>query len=275
MNEISPGYFGTMRIPLLLGRDFQWNDTTASGLKIILSQSAAKLLFPGRSAIGQTLSDGGKNSYLVIAVVGDTRYQSIHDNPPPEAYFAMTQTRAHKPSYTAAVRVNGSATPLAAAARQLAAKMAPDIPAPVMTNMTSTIDASIGAERMMAMLAVFFAVSALLVTGIGLYGTLAYATARRTSEIGIRIALGARRMQVIAMVFRENAWIALSGSALGLCIAYFAARALASFLYNTSARDPWVLIGSVAALTLIASAASLIPAIRAARIEPITALRTE
>ena len=211
----------------------------------------------------------------MIAVVGDTRYSSIQDTPPAEGYVAITQSEEHKPSYMTVIRSAGPAAPLAAATRALVARMAPDIPAPVMTTMDSTIDASIGAERMMATLAVFFAVSALLVTGIGLYGTLAYATARRTSEIGIRIALGAQRLRVVTMIFRENAWVAICGSALGLAIALFASRVLASFLYNTSVRDPWVLVGSVAALTLIASAASLIPAIRAASVDPIKALRAE
>jgi ABC-type antimicrobial peptide transport system permease subunit len=128
---------------------------------------------------------------------------------------------------------------------------------------------------MMAMLAVFFAGCALLVTAIGLYGTLAYATARRTSEIGIRMALGARRAQVVGLVFRENAWVAAGGSLAGLAVALLASRALASFLYGTSVHDPWVLVGSVAALTLIASAASLVPALRAAQIDPMQALRAE
>jgi ABC-type antimicrobial peptide transport system permease subunit len=171
--------------------------------------------------------------------------------------------------------MEGSAVPLAVAARPLAAKMAPEIPAPVMTTMTSELDASISLERMMAMLAVFFAGCALLVTAIGLYGTLAYATARRTSEIGIRMALGAQRAQVVGMVFRENAWTAAGGSVVGLAVAWLASRALASFLYGTSAHDPWVLLGSVAALASIASAASLVPALRAARIEPMAALRAE
>jgi ABC-type antimicrobial peptide transport system permease subunit len=127
----------------------------------------------------------------------------------------------------------------------------------------------------MALLAVFFAVCALLVTAIGLYGTLAYATARRTSEIVIPMALGAQRAQVVGMVFRENAWVAASGSLAGLVIALVAARALGSLLYGTSVHDPWVLAGSVAVLTLIASAASLVPALRAARIDPMRALRTE
>ena len=127
----------------------------------------------------------------------------------------------------------------------------------------------------MAMLAVFFACCALLVTAIGLYGTLAYATARRTSEIGIRIALGASRKQVVCLVFRENAWIAAGGSLLGLIIALLVTRTLTSFLYSTSSHDPWVLLGSVAALVFVASVASLLPAVRAARLDPMEALRTE
>jgi len=275
MNAISPDFFQTMRIPILTGRDYLWNETRASGLKIILNQSAAKTFFPNGNALGQIVRDHDNAPYEVVAVVGDARYRSVQEPPPVEVYLPITQSESHKPSYTAVIRTEGAAAPLASAARALVARMAPDVPAPVMTTMSSQIDNSIGAERMMAMLAVFFAVSALLVTAIGLYGTLAYATARRTSEIGIRMALGAQRLQVVAMVFRENAWVAVCGSVLGLAIALFAARALASFLYNTSARDPWVLVGSVAALALIASAASLIPAVRAARIEPITALRAE
>jgi ABC-type antimicrobial peptide transport system permease subunit len=187
----------------------------------------------------------------------------------------ITQSENKKPTYIAVVRLDGPAAPLADAARILTARMAPDIPAPVMTTMSTVLDASISSERMMAMLAVFFAGCALLVTAIGLYGTLAYATARRTSEIGIRMALGARRAQVVGLVFRENAWVAAGGSLAGLAIALLASRALASFLYGTSAHDPWVLVGSVAAFTLIASAASLVPALRAARIDPMQALRAE
>ncbi len=273
-NEISPDYFATLRIPFLAGRDFAWNDTAATGNKIVLNRTAVRIFFPGANAIGQTMYDG-KTPYQVIGVVGDAVYASIHRAPPAQVYFPITQDSDLSPYIFAVIRYQGSPTALADAARHLAVKMLPEIPAPVMTTMSGDIDNWLGSERMMAMLAVFFAACALLVTAIGLYGTLAYTTARRTSEIGIRIALGAQRRQVVVMVFRENAWVALCGSLLGLAIALFAARALASFLYGVSARDPWVLISSVAVLALIASAASLIPAIRAARIEPITALRAE
>ena len=277
MNVISPSLFSTMGIPILSGRDFAWSDTTASGLKIILNQGAASLLFPGRNAVGQTVTIDKKN-YLVIAVVGDIHYTSLRRSAPAGAYLPFTQISQgdeHKPDYTAVVRIEGSAAPLAAAARQIAAKMAPDVPAPVITAMSADIDGTIASERIMASLAIFFAICALLVTAIGLYGTLAYTTARRTSEIGIRIALGAQRVQVVGLVFRENALIAATGSLIGLIVALLAARSLASFLYSTSAQNPGVMLGSVAALFAIASAASLVPAIRAARIEPITALRAD
>jgi ABC-type antimicrobial peptide transport system permease subunit len=151
----------------------------------------------------------------------------------------------------------------------------PGIPAPVLTPMSVTVDDSLSAERTMALLAVFFAVCALTVTAVGLYGTLAYTTARRTNEIGIRMALGARRTQVVAMVFLQNAGVALAGTAMGLTAALFASRALSSFLYGITARDPWVFAGSILALALIASAASLLPALRSARINPMTAIRCE
>src|SRR5262249_447826 len=148
----------------------------------------------------------------------------------------------------------------------------PDIPPPIMISFEDQINNSIASERMMVILAIYFAGCALLVTAIGLYGTLAYATARRTGEIGIRMALGAQRLNVIALVFRENAWVAITGSVAGLIAALMASKLLASFLYGTSVRDPWVMTASVLALLAVASAASLLPALRASKIEPIQAL---
>jgi predicted permease len=275
VNAVGPGYFETMRIPRLDGREFQWTDTSTTGRKIIVNQAAAKLFFPGVNPIGRSL-EHKKVVYEVIGVVGDAKYEELRSPAPPTVYLPITQNDdQHKPSYTAVVRMDGPVAPLAGAARSIASRLAPDIPAPVITTMDRVVDESISSERMMALLSVFFAACALLVTAIGLYGTLAYATARRTSEIGIRMALGARRAQVARLVFRENSAVAVVGSAVGLVAAVLASRALASFLYSTSARDPWVMVGSVAAVVLIASAASLIPALRAARIEPMEAIRHE
>ncbi len=276
MNSVAPDYFATMRIPLYQGREFTWTDTNASGLKITLNRSAAKLLFPGQDAVGhQVIDERGRTVYQVVAVVGDTKYRDMRESATPIGYVPIMQDEQKKPSLTAVVRVDGPQAPLALAARSLAARLAPAIPAPIFTPVNDVLNNSMSAERMMALLSVFFAGCALLVTGIGLYGTLAYATARRTSEIGIRMALGAQRARVIAMVFGENALVAACGAGAGLIAALLASRALVSFLYGTSPRDPWVLVGSVAALTIIASLASLLPALRAARIEPMAAIRCD
>jgi len=276
MNSVAPKYFETMRIPLFLGREFTWSDTPAGGLKIILNEKAAKLYFPDRNAVGQQLmAPHTKQSYLVLGVVADTKYRDMRTTAPPTGFIPIMQDDQLKPSLTAVVRTDGPVASLASAAQAIAARLAPSIPAPTVTPVTEVVNNSMVAERMMALLTVFFAGCALLVTAIGLYGTLSYNTGRRTSEIGIRMALGAQRAEVVAMVFRDNAFIALAGCGAGLIAAVLASRALGSFLYETSPRDPWIILGSVAALTCVASAASFLPAIRAALIEPITAIRCE
>jgi predicted permease len=275
INPVAPEYFATMRIPMLAGRDFQWTDTKATGKKVILNQAAAKTLFPGQNAIGQHVLDKEKGLLEVIAVVGDARSYSIQRAAPAGAYVPVTQIEWKKISYTAVVRIDGPVAPLASAARSLAARLAPTIPAPVIMTMDTVINDSISSQRMMALLSLFFAGCALLIAAIGLYGTLAYATARRTSEIGIRMALGAQRVQVLATVFRENARVAVAGCIAGLVAAILASRVLASFLYEISPHNPWVLLASIGILLAIAAVASLIPALRAARIDPVIAIRCE
>ena len=278
-NSIAPDYFQTMRIPILAGRGFAWSDTTSTGPKAILNQSAVKIVFPDSNPIGQLVNGPGgpgAKQFQVIGVVGDAKYENLRAAAPPTAYLPMTQDEGeHGRSYIAVVRIDGPAGPLAAAVRDLLKRVNPSIPLPTITSMAVAVDDSLSAERTMSLLAVFFAACALVVTAVGLYGTLAYSTARRTNEIGIRMALGARRTQVAAMVFRQNATVAMVGTAAGLIVALLASRALASFLYGTSPRDPWVFAGSIVALAIIASAASLLPALRAAKIEPMWAIRCE
>ncbi len=276
LNSVGPDYFETMRIPLYAGREFTWSDTKASGLKIVLNQSAARFFFPDGEALGQRVVNvREKTSYEVVAVVGDTKYRDMRSPAPAAGYVPITQDPQEKPSLSAVVRVEGNLAPLAAAARSITARLTPTIPAPVMTTLDEVLNNSIGAERMMAVLSLFFAGCALLVTAIGLYGTLAYSTARRTGEIGIRMAMGAQRSRVMGMVLRENALVAAIGAGAGLSAALLASRALGSFLYETSPHDPWVLFGSVLAMAAIASAASLLPALRAARLEPLMAMGCE
>lgn len=276
LNGIGPEYFRTMRIPVFQGREFGWNDTKASGLKIILNKAAAKQFFPDGNALGrQVVNIYDKASYEVVAVVGDAKYKDVRSPAPAAAYVPMQQAPEKKISLNVVVRVEGPWAPLAATSRALAARLAPAIPVPIVRPMDDFVDTSVGSERMMAVLGVFFAACALLVTAIGLYGTLAYATERRTSEIGIRMALGAQRGRVMAMVLRENVFVAAIGCTAGLAVAVLLSKVLASFLYETSPRDPVVYITAIAALAAVACAASLLPAVRAARIDPMSAIRCE
>ncbi len=153
MNAVAPQYFATMQIPMSTGRDFSWRDSKTSGQKIILNESAANVLFPNQNPIGRFVSDFDKKQFEVIAVVGDIKYRSIRDDAPPGAYVAITQSADKKRSYSVVVRVKNSPSALASAARALAARMSPDIPAPVMTSLVSTLENSISSERMMALLA--------------------------------------------------------------------------------------------------------------------------
>jgi predicted permease len=274
-NIVAPNYFATMHISMLQGRDFRWEDSSSKARKIILNESAVKHLLSRDNAVGQFILDQKNEPYEVIAVVADAHYDSIRKSAPPTVYPLMSFEPGEKFSFSAVIRLKGADVPFAAAVRNLTTNMAPEIPVPVVTTMSSELNRSLRSERMMAMFGAFFAACALLVTAIGLYGTLAYATSRRTGEIGIRMALGAQRFQVVLLVFRENAWSAAIGTQIGFLIALGASRVLSSFLYETSERDPKVLLTSAACLMTVASAASLIPAIRAARIDPIEALRTE
>ena len=249
----------------------------AAGLKIILNQSAAKLLAPDGNVLGRIVKnrDGDKSSFLPgVGVVGDAKYEDLRSARAADGIRADHAGRSeNRRPITLWCASTGRLRRSPERPARWLLQMAPSIPAPVMTSMETIVDESLASERMMALLSVFFAMCALAVTAVGLYGTLAYATARRTSEIGIRMALGARRAQVAQMVFGQNLWVVLGGAVFGLAAALLAARALTSFLYLDLNAGPWVIAGSILALAVIACAASLLPALRAARIEPMIAIR--
>jgi predicted permease len=278
-SSISPGYLRTLRISLLDGRSFSEEDVSAKQSRVLINERAAHMFFPGGNAVGKMLNQAGGDKdpgNQIVGVVADTKYSNLRDPAPPMVYNVIqVDPDNKKPGYEFILRVSGPVTPPAAAIRRIATELAPGIPAPTLTTMDQQVNDTIVAERIMALLSVFFAVSALLVTAIGLYGVLAWSTARRTGEIGVRMALGAQRMQVVALIFRENLWTAASGCLAGLAAAILASRAIESFLYGTSPRSLWVFSAALALLCLVAAVASLIPAVRAASIDPMQALRSE
>lgn len=271
MNRIGPDYFRTMRTPLLAGREFRWTDTDQSARVVILNEAAAKLLFPDERALGQRVGQGA-----VVGIVADSKYLKLRDAAPPTLYSPVTQDlKRQQPALTLLVRTTGAPTPVIAAVGKIVRHHFPDIPPPAALSMEQTLADALASERMMAALALFFGALALLITTIGLYGTLTYTTERRTGEIGVRLALGAKPKDIISLVYKENGAIALIGCAMGIVGSLAASKLIASFLYGVSARSPLVFAASAVALFCVATAASLIPAMRAARIDPVAAIRHE
>ncbi len=274
-NQVSPRYFATMMTPLLSGREFSWTDTDGSPRKTILNKSAARILFPQRDSIGQHVLIDDSKSAEVVEIVADAKYENLRDPAPPTYCTPITQNLGPKASLDAILRSAGKPGPLVAAVRSILRRLAPDVPAPVATSMEQQITDSLAAARFMALLASFFAAMASLITAVGLYGTLAYSTARRTGEIGIRMALGAQRGNILRLILKENVLIVVCGCALGLLVSIVCTHYIGSFLYQVRSNSPAVLITSSGVLLLVGLLASLIPAMRASRIDPMAAIRHE
>lgn len=211
----------------------------------------------------------------VIGIAADAKDWTVRVRANPMVYTAMTQDVDKRPSFIAIFRSAGKPGPAIAAAKSLLRRLAPDVPLLGALSMEQQIADSIAAERMMAMLASFFAVTAMSITAIGLYGTLAYSTARRTGEIGIRMALGAQRGSIVRLILKENSLIVFGGCSLGLLASLACTRLIASLLYQVHSNSPFILIASLGVLILVGLLASLLPAVRASRTDPMTAIRHE
>jgi ABC-type antimicrobial peptide transport system permease subunit len=273
-NAVGPGYFRAMRTSVRERREFRWSGAGAT--VAILNVSAEKALFPGGHALGQHVSTDGKTLLGVIAIVDDAKYSSVRDTAPPAIYFpAVSLMDDRAPSFTFLLRTSAPAAPLIASASRIIHQSVPEVPPPVAISMEDTLNESLASERVLTLLATFFGALALAITGIGLYGTLAYMTERRTGEIGIRLALGARPGNIASLVCGENSAIALSGCTVGLLASLMASKLVASFLFGVTPRDPLAFGSAVLALLLVVAAASSLPAMKATRIDLVAAIRHE
>jgi predicted permease len=276
VSYVGSRYFSTMGIPRLGGREFRWQDTDETGQKAILNQSAAALLFPGGHAIGQQFISVDKRPIEVVGIVADAKqYSMVRAPAPPMVYRPMSQHMMPRASFTMIVRDSGNSASVLAAVRTILRQLAPEVPVPGAIPMETEIAQSLRTERLMATLASFFAISALLIMAVGLYGTLAYSTARRTGEIGVRMALGGQRANILRLILSENSLILLGGCVFGLLLSLACARLLASFLFDVKPGSPMVLGISAGVLIVAGLLASLPPALRATRIDPIQAIRHE
>jgi predicted permease len=279
IDVVSDGYFHTMQIPLLAGRDFTVADTETSPQVMIVSQAFAEKFFHGENALGKKLKPGTGNGKPpewreIVGVVGDIRHGATARDLDPTYYLPASQLSVWC-CMTTVVRTATEPRGLEPQMRSVVASMDPDIPVTDVHTMEDLIGLQLATPRFTTVLLGAFAVLALLLTVVGLYGVMAYSVARRTREIGVRLALGAQRGMVLTMVLRQAALLVAMGMVLGIAGALASGPMLRSMLYGTGARNPVVLAGVCALVAVTGSLAAYLPAWRAASVDPMKALRAE
>jgi predicted permease len=278
--RVGPTFFETMEIPIIAGRAIDKRDVDGAPSVGVVNQVFAEKYFHGENPIGRHFQLGGSVNAVDIEIVGiarTARYNSLKREIPPVTYtpwLQATKTRRIR-QMVFELRVNGNPLALANTVRQIVHQVGPRVPIADMTTQTGRIDQTILPERNFARLCTCFGGLALLMACVGLYGTMSYAVARRTGEIGIRMALGATRRRVVWMILREVAALSAFGLVIGLAAAYQTTTFVKSFLFGVKPNDPLAIGGSVAILIACALLAGYLPAFRASHIDPMAALRNE
>jgi putative ABC transport system permease protein len=273
INEIWPGYFEAMGIPLLAGRDFTMQDDKEEARPVIVNESFARRFWPGKSALGKRLSMGGPTEpyWDIVGVVKDSKYWSLGEEPQPFVFFPML--RDGEGDVALIVRASGDPQILLNAIRHEVRRLDANLPLYGAKTMREHMRLSLFPLRAAAWLAGSLALLTLALAGLGIYGVMSYATQQRTRELGIRMALGAQAGDVLGLVMRQGAKLALIGLTLGLAGALMVTRLMTSVLYGVSATDAATFASVTFLLSLIALLACYIPARRATKVDPLTALR--
>ncbi len=271
INGVSDGLFETLGIPLSAGRLFQASDMKPESDSVIVDENFAKTFYPHQNPIGQQFGKLRR----IVGVVKNSRYNSLRDAALPTVFLPDDVTSRPGWPVTFAIRSGVDARYLAPAIRKIAAGIDPAVPVTEIKSQTALIDNLLLFERLLSLLSSAFGALALLLSAIGLIGLLAYTVARRTNEIGVRMAVGASRGDVIQLVLKDSLLLVVAGIAIGLPGAFFLGKYLKHVLFDLQVTDPATALLSLAVLVAIAGIASWIPAWRAARIDPMGALREE
>jgi predicted permease len=271
-NAVGPGFFQTMGVPILAGRGIDERDVTNTERVAVVNETLAARYFPHSYAIGHHIWKD--HPAMIVGVVADSKYRAVDEGPRPMAYTAAMQQPLLGTMHIE-VRTRGDATALLPELRKTVASLYPNVPLEDPMTQQQQFDKSYEQPRMFAAMGGFFGVLAAFLVATGLYGTHSFRVSRRTTEIGVRIALGASRARVLAMILRESLWALLAGFAAGLPLTLLAARPLKSMLFQMSPFDPVSFAIAVTAMIAVSICATLVPARRAASIEPMQALRTE
>jgi putative ABC transport system permease protein len=274
-NIIGPGFFRTLGIPIVKGRDFTGQDGPDHPLVGIVSEAMVREFFPGEDAIGKRFSTaraGSNGPWIeIVGIAKDSKYGSLSEEYGAVVYLPLAQQ--HETGVTLYVRAAGSPAPLVAQIRREIQAIEPNLPVPGVQTMNETIGASLYAPRMGAMLLTVFGALALLLASLGVYGVLAFSISRRTREIGIRMALGADRGRVFGLVLREGMWLVGIGLTIGLTAGLYFSASIKSFLFDVSTRDATTFVTVPCVLAAVALLACYIPARRAMKVDPMVALR--
>jgi predicted permease len=273
-NVIGPDYFSTLEVPMLMGRDFGPQDADGSPKVAIINETMASQLFPGQHPIGLRFGQNAREVVEVIGVVKDTKYANLVDVPQATVYFPINQT-PWPIQVTFLLRYTGAAGPLTEVARQRLATVNPDLPIYRVNTLEVEAQESLLRQRLLARVSSLFGLTTLLLASVGLYGLMSFAVARRSKEIGVRMALGAERRNVLWMTFRESIRLIAIGVIVGVPCALALMRLGRTFLFGLTPADPLTLAMAVAVLAGVALLAGYIPARKASQADPIGALRVE
>jgi putative ABC transport system permease protein len=275
-NAVTSGYFETAGIPLIAGRTFRTSDTAESARVVVVNREFAQRHWPGESALDRQVripSEKGMAPAAIIGVVGDVKHSALDEPQRPQLYQPYSQAPFVYGSLV--VRAAGDPSALTRAVQRAVWSLDKDLPVWAIRTLAQFVDATLNRRRFVLVLMGVFSAAALLLAAVGLYGVLAYGVSQRSGEFGIRMALGARPADILAMVARSGAAIVGVGTAIGLLTALPLARLIRTQLYAVSEMDPLVYATVAGVLLAVAAPAVLLPARRATRIDPVSALRRE
>jgi predicted permease len=274
-NVVGPDFFRTLGVPILAGREFNASDTATSPHVGIINELFAQRFLPNQNPLGHTIgTEHGEFQMTIVGVVKNHKYRGIKEEPIPMAWYMYEQIPVAA-KMNVELRVNGEPLAILPSVRRVVQQMDPDLPLIQPMTQRAQFDTTISQQLLFARLAGFFAILAVVLVATGLYGTLIYRVNNRMIEIGVRMAVGAQRGQVVWMVLRDSLLLTAVGAAIGVPLALLTGKALASVLYGLKPGDLTSMAIALAGVALVALAASLVPARRAAGIDPLAALRME
>ncbi len=276
-HDVGPAYFETLQVPLLLGRGITARDDKGASQVVVINEAFVRKYFHGDNPIGHHIDLGSKppQEFEIVGVAKDVKYAQIRDDVPPTAYFSYMQRKEILPFMTYEVRSSLADAALFNSIEQTALRLDKNVPVTKLKSETEAVSEVLYLERTFATLSSAFGGLALLLAGLGLYGTIAYTVAQRTNEIGIRMAVGADRQNIVTMIIRETLIVVSAGLLVGLPIAWFASRALRSQLFGLSPHDAVSMGIAVLTIVAVSALAGGLPARRASQVEPMEALRYE